>query len=171
MLFNNFKSERLIIRDMKEEDAKEVWEIWSNSENEKYMGDPVASQDEIISFCIENKRTNNHNHLAVATLKDSGEIIGTCCFGPTKKQEEWGFGYSIKQEFWGKGYATEIVKSIIAFGISLGVTDFISDCATENIASGKVLEKSGMYFDHKSSFTQQGTNIIFESNVYKLHID
>ena len=171
MLFNNFKTERLIIRDMLEEDTKEVWKIWSNRENDKYMSDPVESQDEIISICQNIKEINIPNYLAVVTLKDSGDIIGTCCFGPTKKQTEWGFGYSIKQEYWGKGYATEIVKSIIAFGSSLGIKDFISDCATENIASGKVLEKSGMHFDHKSSFTQHGTNIVFESNVYKLHID
>lgn len=171
MLFNSFMSERLVIRDMKEEDSNEVWKIWSNKENDKYMSDPVESEDEIISICKNIKKISNPNYLAVVTLKDSGETIGTCCFGPTKILEEWGFGYSIKHEHWGKGYATEIVKSIIAFGCSLGITDFISNCATENIASNKVLEKSGMYFDHKGSFVQQGTNIIFESNVYKLHID
>ncbi len=155
---------------MLEEDANDVYKIWSSAENEKYMGDPVSSQDEIVSFCIDNKKSDNYSRLAVVTLKDTGEIIGTCCFGPTKNQKEWGFGYSIKQEYWGKGFATEIVKSIIAFGRILGIKDFVSDFAVENIASSKVLEKSGMQFSHKSSFTQKGTNIVYESNVYKLHI-
>ena len=154
MLFNCYKTERLIIRDMLEEDAKAVFEIWSNEANEEYMSDPVSSEEEIKSFCIENKKSDNHNYLAVATLKETGEIIGTCCFGRTNK-----------------GYATEIVKSIIAFGRILGIKDFVSSCATENIASAKVMEKSGMKFDHISSFTQKGTNIVFEDKVYTLHIE
>ena len=37
-------------------------------------------------------------NLTVATLKDTGEVIGTCCFGSTNKKDEWRFGYSIKQK-------------------------------------------------------------------------
>lgn len=169
MVSDNITSERLILRDMAQDDAKDVWEIWNNSENEKYMSDPVESLEEIIS--ISHNIKNSNGYLKVATLKNTGEVIGTCCFGATNKKDEWGFGYSIKQKYWGKGYATEIVKAIIAFGYSLGITDFISDCAIENAASGKVLEKCGMHIDHKSSFKQPKTNIVYESHVYKLHVD
>jgi len=62
-----------------------------------------------------------------------------------------------------------IVKAVITFGYNLGITDFVSDCAIESSASGKVLEKCGMYIDHKSSFKQPKTNIVYESYVYKLH--
>lgn len=169
MISDNIISERLILRDVEEGDAEDIWEIWSNSENEKYMSDPVESLDEIVAVCRNNKNTKGY--LKAATLKDTEEVIGTCCFGTTNKKDEWGFGYSIKQGFWGKGYATEIVKTIITYGSSLGITDFISDCAVENAASGKVLEKCGMHLDHKSSFKQPKLNIVYESNVYKLHID
>lgn len=170
MVLSNITSERLIIRSVTVEDAKDIWEIWSNGENERYMSDPVGSLEEVISIC-ENREDNNSNgYLTVATLRDTGEVIGTCCFGP-EKDDEWGFGYSIKQEFWGKGYATEIVKAVIQFGQSLGIKDFTSDCAIENTGSGKVLEKSGMHKDHKSSFKQPKLNIVYESQVYKLHLD
>lgn len=88
----------------------------------------------------------------------------------TDKEDEWGFGYSIRKEYWGKGYATEIVKTIIKCGQSLGIKDFISDCALENVASGRVLEKCGMHKAHKSSFKQPKLNIVYKSQVYKLHI-
>lgn len=173
MALNNIISERLILRSVTVDDAKDIWEIWSNIENEKYMSDPVESQEIVISICQKRQNDNNNSngYLTVVTLKDSGEVIGTCNFGPTNKEYEWGFGYSIKQEFWGKGYATEIVKAVIEFGKSLEITDFISECAIENIASGKVLEKCGMYKDHKSSFKQPKINIVYESQVYKLHVD
>lgn len=169
MLQKNIISERLIIRNMTEDDAIDVWKIWSSSENEKYMGDPVDSLEEVVSICKAN--INNKNYLTVAALKEIGEVVGTCCFGNTNKDNEWGFGYSIKQEHWRKGYATEIVNAVIKFGYSGGITDFISDCAVENFASSKVLEKCGMSLDHKSSFRQPKSNIVHESYVYKLHKD
>lgn len=169
MLAENIISERLIIRDMTEDDAIYVWKIWSSIENEKYMGDPVNSLEEVMSICKSNM--SNKNYLIVAVLKETGEVIGTCCFGNTNKNNEWGFGYSIKEEHWGKGYATETVKAVIRFGESLGITDFISDCAIENSASSKVLEKCGMTLDCKSSFKQPKSNIVYESYVYKLHKD
>jgi ribosomal-protein-alanine N-acetyltransferase len=169
MLADNIITERLILRDIVHDDAKDVWEIWSNSENEKYMSDPAESLEEIVSICQSKK--NSNGYLTVATSKDTGEIIGTCCFDSTNKKGEWGFGYSIKHECWGKGYATEIVKAVIEFGYNLGIADFIADCAIENFASGKVLEKCGMHIDHKSSFKQPKANIVYESHVYKLHLD
>lgn len=145
--------------------------MWSNKENERYMSDPVDSLDEVISIC-ENRENNEENgYLTVATLKDTGEVIGTCSFGPTDEKYEWGFGYSIDQEYWGKGYATEIVKAIIEYGNSVGIKDFIASHAIENPGSGRVMEKSGMHKDHKSSFKQPKLDIIYESQVYKLHID
>jgi len=169
MITDSIISERLIIRNMLEKDANDVWEIWSNSENEKYMCDPVDSLEEVISICKDVE--NIIGYLTVATLKDTGEVIGTCCFGPTNRSDEWGFGYSIKQGFWGKSFATEIVNAVIAHGQSLGIKDFKSDCATENTASAKVMEKCGMKLSHKSSFKQPKANIVYESSVYKLHIN
>ncbi len=168
MLSDNIISERLMLRDVVERDAEDVWEIWSNKENERYMSDPVESLEEVISICNYKDRGG---YLVVATLKDTGEVIGTCCFGPTNKKDEWGFGYSIKQEHWGKGYATEIVKAVIEFGYSMGIKEFISGCAIENTASGRVLEKCGMHKDYVSSFRQPKMNIVYEEQVYKLHLD
>lgn len=171
MEFKNIISERLILRIITPNDSKDIWEIWSNSENEKYMSDPVDSLEEVIFIC-ENRENNEENgYLTVVTLKDTGEVVGTCNFGSTSKEDEWGFGYSIKQEYWGKGYATELVKSIIKFGNSIGITDFVASCAIENTASGRVLEKCGMHKDHKSSFKNPKLNIVYESQVYKLHLD
>lgn len=167
-MLSNIISERLIIRAISEDDAKAVWDIWSNSENEKYMCDPVDSLEEVISICENHDDSNGY--LTVATLKATGEVIGTCCFGPTDIDAEWGFGYSIKEKYWGKGYATEIVKAVITYGHSIGILDFMSDCAIENDASGKVLRKCGMHLDHKSSFKQPKANIVYESDVYKLHL-
>ena len=43
MKVDSIITDRLIIRDVTENDTKDIWEIWANSENEKYMSDPVKS--------------------------------------------------------------------------------------------------------------------------------
>ena len=171
MVLNNIISERLILRIITVDDAKDIYEIWSNIENEKYMCDPIDSLEEVISICENRENSEENGYLTVVTLKDTGEVIGTCNFGSTSRENEWGFGYSIKQEYWGNGYATELVKSIIKFGNSEGITDFVASCAIENTASGRVLEKCGMHKNHKSTFKQPKLNIVYESQVYKLHLN
>lgn len=44
MILNNIISKRLILRSVTVDDSKDIWGIWSNSENEKYISDPVESQ-------------------------------------------------------------------------------------------------------------------------------
>jgi len=106
----------------------------------------------------------------VKSKKTTSSIIGTICFGPTDDVLEWGFGYSFDKSSWGKGYATETVKAIIDYGISLGIKRFVSDCASENIGSSRVLRKCGMILDHNSSFLQPESGIVYESLVYKLDV-
>lgn len=159
-------TERLILRKILERDAKEVFKIWCD--NEKYMSDPVESIDEVRDICKRHRKEIS-SFLKVILLKDSKEIIGTCCFGNTSNNREWGFGYSIRKDKWGKGYATEIVQTIISVGRELGIENFISEAAIENKGSIKVLEKCGMAIDFKTSFRQPKSKVIYDSYVYKLY--
>jgi ribosomal-protein-alanine N-acetyltransferase len=168
MLKEKIITERLVLRNMTKEDAKDVYEIWSTEENSKYMCDPIESVEEIEGLFKSPEKSDDY--LLVVTDKTHEAIIGTICFGPTNTLYEWGFGYSFKQSVWGHGYATETVKSIIKLGISKGIKRFISDCAEENTGSAKVLEKCGLQFSHKSSFEQPHLGITYESHVYKLEV-
>lgn len=165
---NQIESERIVMRDMTEADAQTVYEIWSNPENDKYMGDPVGSVEEVIEICRD--LPESPSYLKVVVHKNDDAIIGTCCFGETDKQDEWGFGYSIHKAYWGKGFATEMVQIIINSGKNMGIRNFITDCAEENGASARVLEKCGMKLSHKSSFIQPTSKIEYVSLIYKLNL-
>ena len=166
MLSEPILSQRLVLRDITVADAQSVYDIWSNPENDKYMNDPIGSLEEVLSICAE--KPEDSDYLKVITLKETNTLIGTCCFGETKAGNEWGFGYSIHKDYWGKGYATEIVKAIIAYGIEQGVKAFASDCAEENVASAKVMEKCGMTLAYKSSYKQPKLNVEYTSLIYKI---
>lgn len=55
--------------------------------------------------------------------------------------------YAVRSDAWGRGYASEIACVAIAQARRLGVTDVVGFTATTNVASRRVLEKSGMRFD------------------------
>lgn len=169
MLQETIRTNRLLLRNMTKEDAKEVYNIWSSEDNSKYMSDPVQSVEEVED--LFNDPENREGYLLVVSEKESLQVIGTICFGPTNHVSEWGFGYSFKQSVWGKGYASETVKSIIHLGMHKGIRKFVSDCAAENIGSAKVLTNNGMHFDHESSFEQPHLGIVYQSHVYKLEIE
>jgi len=57
-------------------------------------------------------------------------------------------GYVIARAEWGKGYATEALKAVIDDGLAQPeITRVAAVCDVENLASARVMEKSGMVRD------------------------
>lgn len=52
--------------------------------------------------------------------------------------------YGLLPEFWGRGYASELVRTAVAQGfVRLGVPEIVSYVLPDNVASRRVVEKSG----------------------------
>jgi ribosomal-protein-alanine N-acetyltransferase len=83
-------------------------------------------------FSLENRNKNQWMGLIGLNLKES----------KFKSAEVW---FKILPENWGDGFATESLNKILTFGfIELNLHRIEAGCATENIASARVLEKVGM---------------------------
>lgn len=80
----------------------------------------------------------------------NGTHIGELCF---KGVDEFGateIGYGILDEYQGHGYATEAVKGVVDWALNQNEINFITaEVERENIASVKVLEKSGFELTDK----------------------
>jgi len=63
-------------------------------------------------------------------------------------------GYVFARDAWGKGFATEALHAMVALGESLHVRRLYALCHTENLASIRVLEKSGF---HREAFLPKHT--------------
>ena len=60
------------------------------------------------------------------------------------------FGYALNRQCWGRGYATEAARTVTAWALSLpGVYRVWATCDTENLASVRVLEKTGLVLEGK----------------------
>lgn len=80
-----------------------------------------------------------------AIEKESQQEIGWFILKPLPDGKEIEIGYRLFPECWGKGYATEMTKSLIEYGVKdLGLKKIVAVTHPENIASQKVLLKSGL---------------------------
>lgn len=52
-------------------------------------------------------------------------------------------GFMLAEETWGRGFASELVKGLVQWSGSVGISSLIGGVERENIASQRVMEKSG----------------------------
>ena len=86
-------------------------------------------------------------------LKSTGENIG---FAGLKYLEELGevdVAYRLMPAYWGQGLATEVALASVRYGFAdLGLKQIIGLAMPENIASVRVLEKTGLRFVETVTF-------------------
>ena len=83
-------------------------------------------------------------------LKDSGAFVGTCGmdagYAPEHARAE--LGYVLSREHWGRGLMPEAVRAVIRFGFGrMGLNRVQARCIAENVASARVMEKTGMAYE------------------------
>lgn len=159
MLFQ-IETKRLLLRDILPDDDKGLFELDSNPEVHRYLGNQPIQKIEQAQEAIDRIRQqyidNGIGRWAVIE-QSSGEFIGwsglkwvTESENKNKPHAYYDVGYRLIPKFWGKGYATESAKAALTFGFEqLQVTTIIGTCNENNKASRKVLEKCGLVFEEK----------------------
>jgi RimJ/RimL family protein N-acetyltransferase len=88
-----------------------------------------------------------HDNWAI-TLRRSGQLIGWLFIGGSREAAERGTrgcGWALDQRFWGQGYMTEALRAAFAYEFTVLRTRHITaECETANVASARVMQKSGM---------------------------
>lgn len=159
MLFH-IETQRLLLRDILPSDSIGLFELDSNAEVHRYLGNSPIQKIEEAQEAI-NRIRQQYNDFGIgrwATIeKSSGEFIGwsglkwvTESENINKPNPYYDIGYRFIPRFWGKGYATEAAKSALLYGFEkMHIPQIIGTCNEENIASRRVLEKCGLLFEEK----------------------
>lgn len=147
------ETERLIIRPITINDAKDMYEYASDDETIEYLTFPKHSSIEASKEVLENfflhRESPTMFEATCIELKENHEMIGMCEFVhyfPDEKTAE--IGYVLKKKYWGKGYMKEAVKGLLEFGFNdlelrrIDIGHFV-----ENTKSQRVIEKVGFHFD------------------------
>jgi len=148
----NINTERLLLRRINIDDAKVMFESWaSDADVTKYMRWKTHKDIETTKYVIdlwlkEYERDDTYRWGIV--YKDKGELIGAIdIVSFDKDTQKAQIGYCIAKKYWNKGITTEALKAVIEYLFSkTDVKKIESWHHVDNLASGKVMQKSGMEF-------------------------
>jgi [ribosomal protein S5]-alanine N-acetyltransferase len=145
------ETERLILREWTLADAGVIYEICSDPEVMRYVGDgsnwETFERAELwMRRVTAAYREQGYGRYAVVE-KESGRVVGSCGFGRSKGGASVDFGYVYARAVWGRGYATEAGRACLRYGFEqVGFAEIVADTDIENHASRRVLEKLGFEF-------------------------
>lgn len=161
MLFKNIETERLILRPVTEEDIQDFFELDSNPNVHKYLGNkPVQSieaSEAMVASILKQYKTNGIGRLALIE-KSSTKFIGWAGLkyedNLRKDFNYFDLGYRLKEQFWGKGFATEAALASLNYGFKdLKLKEIGAAANINHIASNTILSKIGMQatgtFEHE----------------------
>ncbi|QDU68728.1 GNAT family N-acetyltransferase [Engelhardtia mirabilis] len=143
-----FTTQRLIVRELDFDDEESLFAVYSDPEAMRWVddGQPIPRGDctRWIEVTRRNYATRGYGMSAVV-LAESGEVVGYCGLVHPGGQEEAEVKYAFLRAHWGAGLATETVTAMIEWGRErFGLRRVIATLSPENLASKRVLEKSGL---------------------------
>ncbi|MBS2968580.1 GNAT family N-acetyltransferase [Metabacillus sp. KIGAM252] len=146
MNFPELKTERLKLREINEEDADNLFEIFSKENVLKYYGmEPLR---ELTEAKLLARRFHDGWHQETSLrwgMEYNEQLIGTIGYhnwNKTHKRAE--IGYEIHPDFWRMGFASEALQAAAWFGFkTLGLHRIGATVRPENKASLLLLEKFG----------------------------
>jgi RimJ/RimL family protein N-acetyltransferase len=126
----------------------------------KYIRQPDASIEQTQKRMLEMINYNKKNPdfgLFVAFEKESNECIGWAILihAELNESKQMEIGYRLFSKFWAKGLATELSKRMLEYAKEQGLKKVCGVTRPDNLASRKVLEKSGLNFIDEREFYNQ----------------
>lgn len=139
------QTKRLLLRPVTLTDAQAMYSYASDEENIRWTFPPNRSLEETENIIASIYLASPLGRWGIE-LTSSNEFIGTIDL--MNINEELGtatVGYTLNKKYWNQGYASEVLVAIIKlFFERLEMNCLIAEHVKENLASGRVMQKSGM---------------------------
>ncbi|CCN49651.1 putative Acyl-CoA N-acyltransferase [Vibrio nigripulchritudo MADA3029] len=148
MITTKIETERLILRALSENDAQDLYDIFSDHQVMKYWNcAPWDGLDVATQFIKTSRESmNNNKELTLGIyLKDSGNLLGKIMlFNLEQESRRAEIGFGISRNFWGKGLVFEAASALIEYAFnSLELRRIEAEIDPLNVASGNALERLG----------------------------
>ncbi|AOS63609.1 GNAT family N-acetyltransferase [Actinoalloteichus hymeniacidonis] len=148
-------SDRLILRDFLASDAAAVHAFASDplvTQFTDWGPNTVADTREFMAGVVAQAANEPRVEFSLAAVHaGTDRLIGSVSIGITCVERRHGaLGFVFHRDFWSQGYATEATALLLQFGFgSLRLQRVSATCHPGNVASARVLEKSGMRFTER----------------------
>ncbi|MEM6398125.1 MAG: GNAT family N-acetyltransferase [Bacteroidota bacterium] len=148
------ETDRLILRGIQENDVQGMYELDSDPEVHRYLGNrPISSMEEaesIVKYIRDQYEKDGIGRFAVID-KSTEEFIGWAGLKYERTvrtdMDYYDLGYRLKRKFWGRGIATEAALESLKYGFQiLKLQQIYAGAQVDNLGSNKVLQKVGLIF-------------------------
>ena len=164
------ETSRLLLREIVEEDAHDVYLLNSSPNVMRYLGSErvLTSLEEALAL-VRRRIFPQYQNYGVGRwaviLKNNGPFIGWCGLKYDPAASEYDLGYRFIEDYWGKGYATEAARGVLEYCRQhLSGKRIVGKALIENVASIRVLEKIGMKFERLEE-DSDGTVAVYSLNI------
>lgn len=163
-------TDRLNITEFTRDMALAVHENSLDEDNRKFnpneVFETIEDAQDTVDFLMS-VYENGDGPLVYPIVLHSGDNIGYVQAVPFD-DGKWEIGYHIAKSYAGNGYATEAVKAFLPVIMEqLSITEMLGICVIENVASIKVLEKSGFEKEFQGMGTYQDVQREIVRYIYK----
>ena len=144
-----FTTERLKCRRWEPTDEAGLYEVYSDPETARYIGDGSPISHEECKHWLQVTATNyrNRGYGMFCLTQLDGSLAGFCGLVHPSQQIATEVKYAFHKSLWGKGLATEMLMALVAHARSAyAISTLIATVAPENTPSQRVLRKAGFEF-------------------------
>jgi RimJ/RimL family protein N-acetyltransferase len=164
-MFENIRTQRLVLRRARRDDAEAMHRIMSNPVAMRYWSSPphqtFEETERWMASMVEGPSGLSDDF--IVTL--DGELIGK--FGAWRLPE---FGFLIDPMHWGQGYASEAMHAFIAHRRRVGGTELTADVDPRNVQSIRLLTGYGFVETSRAAGTWQVGDELCDSIYYRLEL-
>lgn len=142
------RTDRLLLRPLREEDAADLFGIFSDPVVMRYWATPpwpaMQVAHELIARDIKSMAGGDYLRLGIECLAD-GRLIGNCTFFSFVPQcQRAEIGYALAHAAWGHGYMHEALSALVEYGFSeLALNRIEADLDPRNDGSARTLQRLG----------------------------
>lgn len=171
----NIVTERLVLREFKEDDANELHKICNQKNILKWMPDWESTVEEIKDLIVWFKNclddTDSNRIMLAVTSKANDKIIGMVGVGPKKEVDnEIEIAFYISEEFSNQGYISESARALIKWVFETKDIEYlIAIVELDNMPSQRVIEKCGFSRLEIKMIQNSGENDIKPFYYYRLY--
>jgi [ribosomal protein S5]-alanine N-acetyltransferase len=142
------RTERLLLRPVREEDAAALFAVFSDARVARYLSRPawpsITVAHERIARDTKAMSVGDYACFGIERVSDS-RLLGECSlFNLNEQCRRAELGYTLACDAWGRGYMNEALRCLLDFGFSqLALNRVEADIDPRNLASAKSLERLG----------------------------
>jgi len=140
-------TERCLIRNLKMEDADELYSMLSDARVMMYI-EPVFDLDRTKHF-IRSAGLCEPPLVYAIVWRMTGKVIGHAIFH-SYERHDYEIGWILNSDYWGMGIADEVTKELVKYARYLGAESCVIECDERQLASKKIALKNGFAYVDKS---------------------